>query len=487
MAGARKGGEPPVAALPDDHAAFLRTQAGAPDRAAAAERVSAVTSALIASRGQGLQLGEAELSGLDLSGFDLRRATLNRANLHSSDLSDCDLSGAALICPGLERTRFRGANLSGAYVHALAAQVCDFTGADLSKLVDATGSLFHGCYMNGARLSGGQLAGSAFYQCYLEGASLAGADLQGATINECYADKADFSGAKVGQLTLTKVRLRGASFAGASGEGLVIQRPTDADGLVLAGAHLPALRLASVKAAGVKARRLAAPDADIRGGDLANGDFRQADLSRARLVGVGLGGLDLTEAQLQGSSWHDCLGESLVLAGASAENMSAVECRFPAARMAGFAGRCASFRDCDLSSADLEGAYLYRATITGDPPRAMDLTGANLAGAVLVQAYLAADLAGADLSGARLAYARLNQCSLRQADLSGAGLYEASMVKTDCTDARLAGISAPVFADRAPGLVAALEAAGLGDDAQEMIGFLKNLDGLLRGRGRGST
>jgi uncharacterized protein YjbI with pentapeptide repeats len=106
---------------------------------------------------------------------------------------------------------------------------------------------------------------------------------------------------------------------------------------------------------------------------------------------------------------------------------------------------------------------------------------------VLVQAYLAAELAGADLGGAQLAYARLNQCSLKGADLSGAALYEASMVKTDCTGARVAGIGAPVFADRATGLVAALQDAGLDDDAQEMIGFLKNLDALLRDRGRGST
>lgn len=474
-------------ALPGDHTAFLRAQAVAPDRAAAHERVSAVTARLIETRGAGLQLGEAELSGLDLSGFDLRRARLNRANLHSADLSDCDLSGATLICPGLERTRFRGANLSGAYLHALAAQVCDFTRANLSNLVDATGSLFHGCHLTGARLDGAQLAGATFYQCYLESASLVGTDLQGGTINECFADGADFSGAKVGQLTVTKTRLRCASFAGARGDGLVVQRPTDADGLNLEAAHLPGLRLVSVKALGVRARRLAAPEADIRGGSLAEGDFRQADLSRARLVGVGLGATDLREAQLQGSAWHDCLGENLVLAGASAENMSAVECRFPSARMAGFAGRCASFRDCDLSNADLEGAYLYRATITGDPPRAMDLSGACLTGAVLVQAYLAAELAGADLSGAQLAYARLNQCSLKGADLSGAALYEASMVKTDCTGARVAGIGAPVFADRATGLVAALRSADLDDGAEEMIGFLRNLEALLRDRGRGST
>lgn len=489
-AGLRRGGAPgeqPAVALPDDHAAFLRAQAGAHDRAAAHERVSAVTARLIETRGAGLQLGEAELSGLDLSGFDLRRARLDRANLHSSNLSDCDLGGAALICAGLERTRFTGANLYGACVHALAAQVCDFTRANLSNLVDATGSLFHGCQLSGARLDGAQLAGATFYQCYLEGASLVGTDLQGATINECFADRADFSGAKVGQLTVTKARLRCASFAGARGDGLVIQRPTDADGLNLEAAHLPGLRLVSVKAAGVKARRLAAPDADLRGGSLCDGDFRQSDLSRARLVGVELDALDLREAQLQGSAWHDCLGENLVLAGASAENMSAVECRFPAARMAGFAGRCVSFRDCDLANADLEGAYLHRAIITGDPPRAMDLTSARLAGAVLVQAYLAADLTGADLSGAQLAYARLNQCSLKGADLSGAALYEASMVETDCTDAKVAGLAAPVFADRATGLVSALQAAGLDDQSEELIGFLRNLEGLLRGRGRGST
>jgi hypothetical protein len=38
-----------------------------------------------------------------------------------------------------------GAKLDFAYMHAMAAQVCNFDDASLRNVIDATGSLFHGC------------------------------------------------------------------------------------------------------------------------------------------------------------------------------------------------------------------------------------------------------------------------------------------------------------------------------------------------------
>ena len=139
---------PPAAPDAAGHPDIVRTWAKTPDRARAEREVAATTARLIEDTGTGLQLSEADLSGLDLRGFDLRKATLNRALLHSTDLSGANLSGANLICSGMERTKLARADLSGAYVHAFAAQVCDFSGADLSRLVDATGSLFHGCNLS---------------------------------------------------------------------------------------------------------------------------------------------------------------------------------------------------------------------------------------------------------------------------------------------------------------------------------------------------
>lgn len=477
------------AAAPDaaGHPDIVRTWAKTPDRARAEREVAALTARLIEDTGAGLQLAEADLAGLDMHGFDLRKSTLNRALLHSTDLSGADLSGANLICPGMERTKFRGANLSGAYIHAFAAQVCDFSGADLSRLVDATGSLFHGCNLSRTRLDGAAIAGTAFYQCALDGASFIQAKLQGSTINECTMTGVDFGRALVSQLTITKSLMTGASFARASGEGLVLQRLTGADGLDLRDAHLPSLRLDSVKAAKVTADNLGAPGADIRACELNGARLRHAALETSRWVASHFEGADLSEARLDGAIFNNCAARGIRLEGAAAENLSAVECGFAGAQMRHFAGRCASFRDCDLSGADLRDAYLYRASFTGDPPRSMAMAGAVLAGAVLVQSYIAADLSGADLSGARCAYARLNQCILRGADLSGVALYEASMVKTDCTDVHFTTLKPPVFADRAAGLIEALEAARTGEASEDMVAFLHKLDALLRGPGRGST
>ena len=279
----RVGDEPASSAPAGEHRLRLEAWAIRPDRDAAAGELSVFTQALIDETGNGLQLAEADLAGLDLSSFDLRQATLNRARLHGTDLSGADLEGAALICPGMERTRLTGANLAGAYVHALAAQVCDFREADLSRLVDATGFLFHGCVMSGVRLDGAALAGSAFYQCNLTGARFERANLQGATINECLLDGTDFEAAHLSQCTVIKSRMAGASLHRASGEGTVLQRLTGADGLCLEDADLARLRLDGVTAKGLRARHLKAPEADFHDCAFPEADLAGAGLQRARI------------------------------------------------------------------------------------------------------------------------------------------------------------------------------------------------------------
>lgn len=369
--------------------------------------------------GRGLDLTGADLSGLDFTGCDLRSAIFNRAQLHGTKFVSANLSDATLICPGMERTDFTRANLSGAYIHALAAQVCKFDYADLSYLLDATGSLFHGCSMRNAQIRGSQLAGSMFYQCHLTNAFLDGSELQGAAINECDLSDASFAGASVSQLTITKCAMRDADFRQACGEGLTIHRSTSADGMLFGDAKLPALRLVRVN-----------------------------------------GRIDAS--------------------GASAENFSAVECGLRTSNFRGFGGRCATFRDCDLSESDFRAAYLYRAMITGDPPSGMSLVGSEFTGANLVQAYLAADFTGARLRNAKMAYARLNQSVFDSANLTGAGLYEASMVKTSFKGAIMRAVSAPFFADRCAGLTEALDDA----TARECVVIMKAVTSLGKG---GST
>lgn len=113
--------------------------------------------------------------------------------------------------PGLERASFRGAKLDFAYMHAIAAQVCNFDDASLRNLIDATGSLFHGCSMRRTRFDNAVLSGVLFYQCDASHAVFDGAELQGSTINECYLPCSSFHFAKLNQVTMTKAHLTGSS------------------------------------------------------------------------------------------------------------------------------------------------------------------------------------------------------------------------------------------------------------------------------------
>jgi uncharacterized protein YjbI with pentapeptide repeats len=109
-----------------NHVDFILKWSNHEDLSLAREKVNELTERLIQETGQGLDLSEAELSDCRLGGLNLRRAKLNRARLYRTDLSYANLTEATLICPGMERTNLKGANLKGAYIHALAAQVCNF-------------------------------------------------------------------------------------------------------------------------------------------------------------------------------------------------------------------------------------------------------------------------------------------------------------------------------------------------------------------------
>ena len=469
----------------DEHYAFVKSCAEAGDRDGAARRMHSLTETLIELTGKGLQLAERDLSSLNLRGFNFQRANLNRAALFGANLSDANLSEASLICSGTERTNFTAASLAGAYLHAFAAQVCDFTHADLSGITDATGSLFHGCKLRGANLNSSVLSGASFYQCDLTACTLEAAHLQGATINECILDEASFRNSECSQLTITKCHADRLSLSQAVGEELTLQRLTSAEGLVLAGAQLPRLRVSSVDAPGLIAESLFAVDSTFDDCRFPKSDFRRADLRRSTWRTVGLRNATFANAKLIEASLRRVCADDSSFAQVSAENISVVESSFKNADMKNFAARTATFRDCCLASADLESAYLYRAMLTGDPPTAMSLRGARLENANLVQAYLAADLRDTNLRGARLAYARLNQSVFDKGDLRGCGMYQASMVKTSFTRCSMQGVTGPFFADRCPGLLDSLKDNN--SDPVPLADLTNSLQSLLRSFQGGST
>jgi uncharacterized protein YjbI with pentapeptide repeats len=151
-----------------------------------------------------------------------------------------------------------------------------------------------------------------------------------------------------------------------------------------------------------------------------------------------------------------------------------------------FTARCAHFRDCNLAHASLHKAYLYRAMITGDPPKSMSMMEADLSETTLVQSYIAGNLSGANLRGALMVYARLNQAILIDSDLTGSTLFGASLVKTLFDGAKLDNVAGPVFSDRCSGLQQALSSAN-GESSEKMAAFVEGLENLLTDQQRGST
>lgn len=465
--------------LPDDHGKFLREMASESDRVSARERVREVTHALIRTSGKGLVLVGVDLRNLDISGFDLARANLTQAQLYGTKLIGTDLSHATIICPGVERTDFSRAKLCGAYVHSLAATVCNFTDADLTGLVDATGALFHGSNLRGANISFSMLAGAAFYQCDLTNADLSGANLQGASFNECMLDAVRMKRSMVKQLVITKCHLAGLSMSEAVGDDAVIQSPTCCDRLDLSGADLYGLRCCALSGTDILAERLRAAQGYFRDCSFKNATFAHSDLSASSWTHSTLEECTFERANLDDVSWLHVTAEKVNLADANAENVRIIRSNLVNAHMARFRSRCAYLRDCDLSDADLTEAYLYRSMITGDPPRAMSMRRVLLAGANLVQAYLTADMDGANLEGAVLTYARLNQSIFANANLSGVSAVQASAVKTDFSNAQLNGFTSMLFADRCPGLAEQLRMLCEDPGSARLATFLGKLQQII--------
>jgi uncharacterized protein YjbI with pentapeptide repeats len=163
--------------------------------------------------------------------------------------------------------------------------------------------------------------------------------------------------------------------------------------------------------------------------------------------------------------------------GANAENIRFISCVMPdskftyldnESRRSAFIARGMTVRDCDFNRADFTGAYLYRASFTGDPVTGMQLQGASFRGANLIQAYIAANLIDSDFCQLIGAYSRFNQSDLTNAKLNAATLYQASFVKVKLAHTSLLGVKAPIFMDRCPEADTALLDSDLASWQQEL-------------------
>jgi uncharacterized protein YjbI with pentapeptide repeats len=202
---------------------------------------------------------------------------------------------------------------------------------------------------------------------------------------------------------------------------------------------------------GVFHRNLIATDLDFSGKSGETVSLRGRDLRYAKLDRSNLASADLTGADLDGASLiaTDLNGAKLQCADLNelilSENRAAAVCA---------SARGANFTRASLKEAQMEGAELAYAVLTGGNfssahMERVDMTGgvhaeganfliASLQGADMTGALLhGSDFSSAAMQGAMLSHAQLYGAALRDADLEGADLSQAKLHGADLTGAKM--------------------------------------------------
>lgn len=223
----------------------------------------------------GVDLPEANLSGVKLSGVNLSDANLSIVNLSGANLSEANLSNVKLNV-----ARLSGANLCSAILNNASLNVANLIRADLSR----------------AQLRGASLIRTELVRADLSRADLLEADLTSADLREATLRQANLRHAN-----LSEAILRGASLTGANLE-MANLNASDLSRSDLSGANL---RDAELRQANLSHANLSGADlsgANLRWADLSSANLRWADLSGAKLSGADLIGADLSNANLTNTS-----------------------------------------------------------------------------------------------------------------------------------------------------------------------------------------
>ncbi|MBD2607835.1 pentapeptide repeat-containing protein [Scytonema hofmannii FACHB-248] len=235
----------------------------------------------------GVDLSEANLSGIKLSGANFTEANLSVANLSGANLSEANLSYAKLNV-----ARLSGVNLSDAILNGACLNVANLIRADLSRaqlrlatlirteLIRA--NLSH-ADLSEANLSSADLREATLRHTVLCRANLSEANLRGAFLTQANCEQANFNATDLSRTDLTSANFREAEF-----------------------------KQANLKAANLKGANLSG--ANLRWADLSGANLRWADLSEAKLSGANLIGADLSNANLTNASLvHADLSEAKLI------------------------------------------------------------------------------------------------------------------------------------------------------------------------------
>ncbi|ALN75344.1 pentapeptide repeat-containing protein [Aureimonas sp. AU20] len=236
---------------------------------------------------QGLDLADADLSGLPFTGADLTHANLKRAVV-ANGVGRAARFDDALI----EEARFSNADLSGAsFVNAVGGQ-----------------AEFEGAMLEDAIFRGANLRFSSFKTALLDGADFEGADGWGADFTGADADRTVFRKARLDEADLSDVNLTFSDFTGAS----------------LKRAKLRGSRLRGANLAGA-----ALTGTDLSGADLSDTTLLRIDLSSCDLRHVRFGGAWIEGCRLRAEQLGGAVGEEV--AGqfeAARASYSALEANF---------------------------------------------------------------------------------------------------------------------------------------------------------------
>jgi uncharacterized protein YjbI with pentapeptide repeats len=255
----------------------------------------------------GIELCEANLSGIKLIGVNLSQANLSVVNLSGANLSEADLSHSKLNV-----ARLSGVNFAGTIMNHASLNVANLIRADLSRAQLRSASLVRAelvraelsradlfeANLNNADLREATLRQANLYranlsQTILKGSSLAGANLEMANLNASDLHRADLSGANLRDAELKQVNLTLANLSGADLSNANL-RWADLSGANLSWADLSGAKLSGANLMG----------ADLSNANLTNTSFVHANLTHATLIKAEWIGADLTGATLTGAKLH---------------------------------------------------------------------------------------------------------------------------------------------------------------------------------------
>lgn len=169
-----------------------------------------------------VNLTRTNLISVNLSGVNLTNADLSDANLGSVNLTRADLSGANLSGVNLTRVDLSGANLSGVNLTRAKLISADLSGINLTN-ADLSGAILTNVDLGSANLTRVNLSGINLNGVDLSGADLRDANLRDANLSGAILSGVDISGADLRDANLARSQALGTNFKGAIFTGACIE------------------------------------------------------------------------------------------------------------------------------------------------------------------------------------------------------------------------------------------------------------------------